>query len=406
MANRQDNRPRVKEVAAAVQGIMANGGESMPLEPPIEVIEPAPEPAPRRAEAPADGEETFVKIDPTKNPRYAASKEIRERNKTERAAEIAETMPVVDENNRPVATPAAASPAQDDDADPDAGPSLEQAAAQANAAADDDDEPAEPAAASPAPAAPASPAGPHIDPDAEYEFIVDGRPMRVKGAQVIRTVQVGEAADARLALATQLLTGASAQQPSQPAAQPARDVAPPSQGEVDFAALANAIQFGTQQEATEALQKLRAANPTLSTSDIDARVQYQMSLSEGRNFVRSEYADLFEKPAIARLFLSEEKRLRDAGDRRSHRDLYQAIGDSIRKDFHMPKPTVTPQPSAAPATQPRTNEERRQAKAKAPVVPRMAGARLEESPAQKPRTHEERIEALRKSRHQAARPNY
>ena len=76
---------------------------------------------------------------------------------------------------------------------------------------------------------------------------------------------------------------------------------------------------------------------------------------------------------MRRLFESEDARLLQAGDRRPYVERYRAIGEQLRKDFSLAAPSV---PAPAGAQAPGSAAARREAKAKAPTVPRTAAARL------------------------------
>ena len=81
--------------------------------------------------------------------------------------------------------------------------------------------------------------------------------------------------------------------------------------------------------------------------------------------------------------------MRQSGDNRSYKELYKFIGDELRVKFNRP----------APATN-KTIEQKKEAKAAAPSVPRLASARLEASPEKKPPTTQEVIDKMRAARGQ------
>lgn len=333
-------------------------------------------------------ESPFLKSDPKLNPRNQAFAEIAKRANERQDANAAEPMPPVDGQ----------APPQDE---PEL--SVEDAAAQANAASEAADKAeGEPQEAASDPAPKAGPPDPNaIDPNKDYDLTVDGKPLKVKGSKIIeagfRTFQKESAADYRLELATKTLREAqqiaSQAKPIQEAIQ-----TPP---EINDLQLAELIQFGTKEQAADALKLLRQQNPATVTKDglqtymreqLPHFVQAQMLFQQAAQFAQSEYGDLLNDPYLKPLFLMKEEEFRKAGDQRPPMELYKSIGEDIRKHFNRPKstPTVT------------SMEARKEAKAKAPAVPRLASSRLGGEATQKPKTREEIIDGMRKARGQTS----
>ena len=256
----------------------------------------------------------------------------------------------------------------------------------------------EPVAAQPAPAEPA--------PEETRTIIVDGQQVQVPLSKIMemgtRTLQKEVAADVRLNQASQLLAEAKriaeGQQPPQGAAQPQAMEA------MDDDQLAELIQYGTKEQAAQAIKALRSSAPQVKPEDIARYAQQavapQMAFEAGKNFAKTEYGDLLNDPDLGAIFLNRENALRKSGDQRSYTELYKAIGDDMRVKFNRPKPgaAVTP-PVAKPSTAIRTMDEKRTAKANAPSAPRLASARLDgEGTEQKPPTRAEIIDKMRKTR--------
>ncbi len=368
-----------------------------------QALTPPPPPAEQQ-----DHDLVLLKPTPELNPRNRAMAEIAARSNAQADVDAAESVPSVDDDGKEVA-PAPAEP------EPTAEAPTEPAEAQA---AEPAPAPGEPAAAQPeapaaAPAAPAALEG--IDPNAEYELVVEGKPMKFKGSQIVdagrRQLQKETAADYRLQLATQTLEEAK-----RVAAQlkPAQAPAPEAPAPLDDAALAQMIQFGTPEQSAEAVKLLRAQRPDtvtieglqqFMTKQMPSVVKNEIEFDKAANYAKSEYGDLLADPYLAQLWIFKEDQMRKAGDVRPYLDLYKAIGDEFRKHFNRPKAAtgLVPAPTVAAPTQPAapTLAQRQAAKAAAPAAPRLAAARMEGgADAAKPKTREEIIDQMRKARGQ------
>jgi hypothetical protein len=313
---------------------------------------------------------------PDLNPRIRAEKEIAARALAERNAEAAERIPGMEE------APPAETPAEETTGAVEAAP-----------------------AEGAVPAAEEAPA-PKIDPDAEVELIVDGKPLKVKTSQILehgrKSLQKEVAADQRLELATRLLDEATkrahGQPPSPEGAQPSASEVKGDVKEKGDAELAELIQYGTKEQAATAISEIRRRDAGTVTQDglqefiskqLPAVVSSQLAFHEAIRTAQSEYKDIFADPYLSSLFHIEEHKARQAGDVRPHSDLYKTIGDGIRAHFKLKAPT----PSTGP-----TLEEKRELKAKAPSVPRLASVRLESAAAPKAKTREEILEGMKSQR--------
>ena len=350
--------------------------------PPIVAAQAEPQEPQRRRDAPPpvrDDDDT--PLERPKSARQEALDEIAARHKADIERDSKETLPETDEDGNEI--------------------TLEDAAAQADAAADEEEEtdetPAKPAAA---PAA-----KPAFDPDAEYDVIVDGKPQKVKGSQIIdagtRTLQKESAADERLRKATELLTQAEARSKL-----PVEGAEKPATAEEGMTAeqLAEAIQYGSKEQATVAIKELmtRASKPAVTAEDVQRIVREQVptlsrdeiAFQEARAFVDSEYGDLFKNPYLKQVFEAEDSKRRAAGSQKPYIEHYREIGEELRKAFAMPK-------AASPTSPAQTRQEKLDAKAKAPRVPQPAAARLDGGDAApKQPTRAEMIDAMRKARNQ------
>ncbi len=319
------------------------------------------------ADTPEDDPE-YRKPNPQDNPRNIALAEIAASAAKKHGVDAAETAPSIDDegNITPAPTPAA--------------PEAEEAPVEAA--------PTEPQAEVVAPAAPAEAPQPDaIDPAKMYKVKVDGQEMEVPGKAIIeagyRTFQKETAADFRLKMASELLREAEAKArtatpPSAVATQPVAQVQEKSDADI-----ANALQFGTPEQAAEAASILRGRG-TQSQEDIQKFVQQtvrqttkdELQFQDALKFVQSEYKDLLGNAHLKDLFFLRENQARAAGDKRPYADLYKAIGDDLRTAFKM----TTPSASASGAPTPTGTVAARQAlKRETAPVPRTAASRLSEA---------------------------
>lgn len=168
--------------------------------------------------------------------------------------------------------------------------------------------------------------------DKMVTLIVDGKEVQRPESEVLdagrRYLQKDMTADERLVEATRILKEAKELNTgkTQPAVSPS-DALP---AEDDDAALARAIQLGSDEEARAAIAKLRKSgrtDDTSITSMIDARIEFR----EAAAWVNTEYKDLLTDPLLGGVFMQKETEARKAGDKRPYRDLYKEIGDGLRK---------------------------------------------------------------------------
>lgn len=375
------------KVAEAVGNLFKQGGVT-PTEPTNTHVElasqssPEPEQKADHGERDGDGKlpDSYAKL----GDRARVLKDIAERRNAQAVTEGNEDMPATDEDGNETETNAAAPEpegadlnAGEQDQTPDAGGT-------------------EPVAAQPVPVAPA--------PEETREIIVDGQRVQVPLSKIVemgtRTLQKEVAADVRLNQASQLLAEAKRiaeqSQPPQGAAQPTMD-------ELNDDQLAELIQYGTKEQAAQAIKALRSSAPQVKPEDIARYAQQavapQMAFEAGKNFAAMEYGDILNDPDLGAIFLNRENALRKSGDQRSYVELYKAIGDDIRTKFNRPKPGAALPPQAASSTAGRTMAEKQAAKAQAPSAPRLASARLDgEGSEPRPPTRSEIIDRTRRAR--------
>lgn len=322
----------------------------------------------------------YQKPEASKNPRDIAMAEIAKRVADQHTESAAETMDSIDEDgNVTAAQPAESQPPVETTAE-----QPEQPASTSSSS----EEPEVPAAAAPGEEA--------IDPTKDYEVTVDGQKLTVKGKAIIdagyRTFQKEAAADLRLKMAEELLREseirAEAARRGGSSGEPAPSQPPAKPADKTDAELAKAIQFGTPEEAEGALKTLRGRG--LDQQQILGFVQQasrvatrdEFLFQEGMKFVREEFKDLLANDYLKRLFYSEENRYRapkergGLGDARPYKDVYEEIGNNLRKAFNIPKPGAVQAAPNNPSTS--TAKGRQAVKASTPPIPRSAASRLSE----------------------------
>ncbi len=236
-------------------------------------------------------------------------------------------------------------------------------------------------------------AAPEFNPDQEYDLIVDGKPIKVKGSEILErgksAIRKETAADYKLEIATKLLEEArSLAKPAAPTAEQPKKLSAEQ--------LAEIIQFGTKEQAAAAISEIMAGQQQGNeiqkmASALPAVVSDQIAFHDATLFVQSEYKDLMSDPDLRSLFFMKENGMRQAGDNRPYKDLYKVIGDELRVKFNRPASTTTTN---------KTIEQKKEAKAAAPSVPRLASARLEAAPEKKAPTTQEVIDKMRAARGQ------
>jgi len=311
----------------------------------------------------------YRKPNPQDNPRNISLNEIAKTVASQHVAAATETAPSIDDEG--TVTPAA---------DPVATPTEEAPAVEAAPTVDGT---AEIVVQTPTPEKQPD----AIDPNKMYKVKVDGQEMEVPGKAIIdagyRTFQKETAADFRLKMASELLREAEAKvrtatPPSAVAPQPVEQVTEKSDADI-----ANALQFGTPEQAAEAASILRGRGQQ-TPEDIQKFVQQtvrattkdELQFQDALNFVQTEYKDLLGNAHLKDLFFLKENQARAAGDRRPYKDLYKAIGDDLRTAFKMTSPSASANAAPTPTG---TVAARQALKRETAPVPRTAASRLNES---------------------------
>jgi HPt (histidine-containing phosphotransfer) domain-containing protein len=218
---------------------------------------------------------------------------------------------------------------------------------------------------------------------------VDGQEMQVPESQVleagIRYVQKDKAADRRLDEATRLLRTA------QEAAAPKKEEKPLP--DMDEAELANRIRNGTDEEAQEAMRILKGrqqATPEEITQAVEGRVLMKIDHQNAISWFQNEYKEIVSDPYLLNIAIAEEARLRNSGDERPFKEVYQDVGESIRKklqEWKGGKPSVS------------TSTSKQERKSEITNLP-AASVRQQQKEQPKPKTTAQTIEEMRKARGQ------
>jgi hypothetical protein len=198
------------------------------------------------------------------------------------------------------------------------------------------------------------------EPEETRDLIVDGKTIQVPLSKIIdagvRTFQKETAADLRLASASRLEQQARERfsQPPQGAEFAKPQQQPQEQAQEDDAALAHAIQFGTEDQAKGAIAKLRNAGRDTSPQAVQGLVQQNimqmvpevMKFQDANSWVRNEYKEIFADPMLEQQFMLSENARRQNGDARPHRDLYKELADTMVTKFRLRD--TTPEAPATP----------------------------------------------------------
>jgi len=240
------------------------------------------------------------------------------------------------------------------------------------------------------------------EPEETVHLIIDGQEKDVPLSEVTdagkRALQKQLAADKRLEEATQLLREAKER-----ALPPKEDVPPkppePETERMDAAALAKAIQYGTEDEAAQALaqfQETTTVTPERVSELVEKRVQQleqeQAQKTFWENVKRKPedggFADLMEDEVIAfPAFFAASDRLLNAGEPNTW-ETYQKAGEEVRE--------LLKTRYGGPDLESKKASKR----AAADDVPRGTNQRQAPPPEEKPQTKQQILDEMRKSRGQ------
>lgn len=216
------------------------------------------------------------------------------------------------------------------------------------------------------------------EPEPELVTIkVDGEERQVPKHLVeeagIRALQKESAADKRLEEATLLFREA----------QNLRQQVPTEklpQQEDAAVTLAKAIQYGTEDQAAEAIRRLQG-HASVTPEALQSFVADQIEFRDAAHQFKREFKDILSDPLLEKLAYTLEDEKRKAGDKRPYAELYTEIGTELRKRFG------------------KTPEDKLEKKADIVNIP-SASARRPAPPAEKPETPSQIVEKMRAARHQ------
>jgi hypothetical protein len=217
----------------------------------------------------------------------------------------------------------------------------------------------------------------------KHKIKVNGKELELTYEELVARASKVEAADEYLRRAKESADAAVAVH------EPSTDVHDEVDLEDDLATV-RAIQMGDEQEAVEALRKLRKqSRPSVNTDDVVKVVEERAKFQRAVEKFQSENQDLFEDERLKKLLIDEDSRLIANGDTRDFEERWEAIGSEIRE--WAGKPKLTP------------NQEKLERKLNAPSAPSGTTARNANKGVERAETPEERLERLRSNRRPRAK---
>lgn len=159
------------------------------------------------------------------------------------------------------------------------------------------------------------------------EIKVDGEVRKVEKDKIldagIRTLQKESSADKRLEEATRLLREVQEKLVKPQESQPPQ--------EWDDATIAYALEHGDEAQKAYAVRQLRGRDNATPVEAVEKRILDTLEFRESATWFQSEYKDVVNDPYLLQLAAIAENNARNAGDTRSRKELYKAIGDELRK---------------------------------------------------------------------------
>ena len=157
----------------------------------------------------------------------------------------------------------------------------------------------------------------------KYKLKVSGKEIELTLDEIIERAQKVEAADSYLAEAKRLMNENKPQKPS------TKDVDAAQLEEMRD--LARAIQMGTEDEAVEAIAKIRkSSTPSFSKDDLARTVDERLTFQQAVSVFQDEYKDLYNDPKLRQMVIDQDAALVASGDTRTYLERYRAIGKELR----------------------------------------------------------------------------
>jgi hypothetical protein len=218
------------------------------------------------------------------------------------------------------------------------------------------------------------------EPEQTVKVVVDGQEREVPLSKVLdagkRTFQKESAADRRLEEATRLLNEARQRAPQPPVQPPVQDA---EEEETDLSSVVKAIQYGTEEEAAEALKKVLGAGQRKAAPTPDQVAEIAINRMRDEQILqqflqppdKGGFKDLTDDPYLYGQCVARVNLKRANGDTRTGFDLYKEVGDEVRawrdgfvqkaapsKSKQERKRSMESLPSASAKAQPPTSNER------------------------------------------------
>lgn len=153
----------------------------------------------------------------------------------------------------------------------------------------------------------------------KFKLKVNGRELELTEDELIKRAQKVESADRYLADAAEALR--KAQVSPDPAQQQTSDE--------DDLALVRALQMGTEEEAVQAIRKIRAT-PS-KKDDVASLIDQRLTFREAAAKFESDFKDVLSDPMLKRLAIQKDAELLQNGDTRSYLERYTEIGNELRE---------------------------------------------------------------------------
>jgi len=183
---------------------------------------------------------------------------------------------------------------------------------------------------------------------------VNGEELELSLEEVIARAQKVESADRYLAEAASKLR--EAEQPPQRQEQVVED---PKPEEIDYGALARALQIGSEEEAVAALKRLHKPERPSRQDDVSRVIDERLMFRDAYGAFRKEFEDVVSDPKLNAMALQMDQEQIAKGDTRPYAERYTEIGNEIRNwvsGFKTPEPSATATREQRKAELPKTPE--------------------------------------------------
>lgn len=154
----------------------------------------------------------------------------------------------------------------------------------------------------------------------KFKIKVNGRELELTEDELVARAQKIEAADEYLHNAKEAFKKTQASVPD-PVKQETSDE--------DDLALVRAIQMGTEEEAVQAIRKLKS-NPS-RPDDLARLVDERLTFQEAARKFETEYSDILSDPMLKRLAIQRDAEMTSQGDNRPYFERYSQIGNELRE---------------------------------------------------------------------------